>query len=581
MTLRWMMSFALAAGLLSGGSLTVQAQGTGKAVPAKAAEKPPPAAKKTGPAAPASVREATTVVDLRTLATLKEAEFNTHAATRLEGRASADVKPAAEFYLAQLTKLGWKPSVEPNSQMITDDYAQAALEKNGFALALSVMPGRMPGQVTVSVINLGNLDSRELPRVADAKSIYGGRASAMYVTPRKVADVAAETRKLLKAAGWAEYAQPFSRKAEIPDQEMFELRQRGVSMTAYISVAPAQKGQTAIQYSTRMLRQELPAPANAEALEFDDHRPYLRCQIPGEMQGAIDFFSKALPEIGYSEKRSANATGDGAFLVFRSPEKDVALAELKKLDGDKIDATVRELSRELEGVVSQRRDHDADLRRRCNLGDRAEALAMEVDLALLEDAVEDGHVLAQVFQWAVEVQSPCALNRRLVAGPNAELEPSALLVPDSAVLRSGEKNTVFVALGEGRFEPREVTLGPRADKDAYEVLDGLKEGERVVTSGQFMFDSESQLQEAVQKMLNPNAKPTAAPDHSVHPAPEKIVAGPSPELAVSNYVCPMPEHASIKYNHGGKCPICGMTLIPAPAEEAEATPATTPPQPKP
>ena len=164
---------------------------------------------------------------------------------------------------------------------------------------------------------------------------------------------------------------------------------------------------------------------------------------------------------------------------------------------------------------------------------------------------------------------------------HAELEPSALLVPDSAVLRSGEKNTVFVALGEGRFEPREVTLGPRADKDAYEVLDGLKEGERVVTSGQFMFDSESQLQEAVQKMLNPNAKPTAAPDHSVHPAPEKIVAGPSPELAVSNYVCPMPEHASIKYNHGGKCPICGMTLIPAPAEEAEATPATTPPQPKP
>ena len=341
MTLRWMMSFVLAAGLLSGGSLTVQAQGTGKAAPAKAADKPPPAAKKTGPAAPASVREATKVVDLRTLATLKEAEFNTRAATRLEGRASADVKPAAEFYLAQLTKLGWKPSAEPNSQMITDGYAQAVLEKNGFALALSVMPGAMPGKVTVSVINLGNFDSRELPRVADAKSIYGGRATAMSVTPRKVADVAAETRKLLKAAGWAEYAQPFSQKAEDPEREMFELRQRGVSMTAYISVAPAQNGQTAIQYSTRMLRQELPAPANAEALEFDDHRPYLRCQIPGEMQGAIDFFSKALPEIGYSEKRSTNATGDGAFLVFRSPEKDVAFAELKKLDGDKIDATVR------------------------------------------------------------------------------------------------------------------------------------------------------------------------------------------------------------------------------------------------
>ena len=47
--------------------------------------------------------------------------------------------------------------------------------------------------------------------------------------------------------------------------------------------------------------------------------------------------------------------------------------------------------------------------------------------------------------------------------------PSALLVPDSAVLRSGEKNTVFVALDDGHFEPREVTLGPRAENNAYEV----------------------------------------------------------------------------------------------------------------
>lgn len=336
-----MMSCALVAGQLCGGPGTVQAQGTSKPAPAKAAEKQPTAVKKPGPATPASVREATAVLDLRTLTTLKDAEFNTRAATRLEGRASADVKPAAEFYLAQLTKLGWKPSAEPNSQMITDGYAQAALEKNGFALALSMLPSGTPGQVTVSVINLGNIDSRELPRVADAKSIYGGRASAMYVTPRKVADVAAETRKVLKAAGWAEYAQPFAQKAEIPDQEMFELRQRGVSMTAYISVAPAQKGQTAIQYSTRMLSQELPAPANAEALEFDDHRPYLRCQIPGDIAAAAEFYAKAFPEIGYDEKRSSNVREADGFVLYRSPEQDVVFAQLKKLEDDKVEATVR------------------------------------------------------------------------------------------------------------------------------------------------------------------------------------------------------------------------------------------------
>ncbi len=83
----------------------------------------------------------------------------------------------------------------------------------------------------------------------------------------------------------------------------------------------------------------------------------------------------------------------------------------------------------------------------------------------------------------------------------AQLADSAVLVPDMAVLRSGERNTVFVALDGGFFEPREVTLGARSEGGVSQVLGGLKAGERVVTSGQFMLDSESQLREAIQKML--------------------------------------------------------------------------------
>ena len=82
----------------------------------------------------------------------------------------------------------------------------------------------------------------------------------------------------------------------------------------------------------------------------------------------------------------------------------------------------------------------------------------------------------------------------------SELEPSALVVPGMAILRSGEKNTVFVALDSGRFEPRAVALGLEAEDDMYQVISGLSEGERIVTSGQFMLDSESQLREAIQKM---------------------------------------------------------------------------------
>jgi Cu(I)/Ag(I) efflux system membrane fusion protein len=162
----------------------------------------------------------------------------------------------------------------------------------------------------------------------------------------------------------------------------------------------------------------------------------------------------------------------------------------------------------------------------------------------------------------------------------AELKPDALLVPDSAVLRSGEKNTVFVALDDGHFEPRDVLLGARADNDAYEVVSGLAEGERVVTSGQFMFDSESQLREAIQKMLNPVANATATPAQ-VASAPVQTTPAPASKTGPQEYVCPtefacpMPDHMSIRYNHDGKCPICGMTLIPASNANVSPPPKST------
>jgi RND family efflux transporter MFP subunit len=147
---------------------------------------------------------------------------------------------------------------------------------------------------------------------------------------------------------------------------------------------------------------------------------------------------------------------------------------------------------------------------------------------------------------------------------SAELAPSALLVPDMAVLRSGEKNTVFVALDGGRFEARTVVLGPRAGEDAYAVLSGLNEGERVVTSGQFMLDSESQLREAIQKMMQPGE---TAPAMTGTTNGHRVMTNAMPAMPENVvYICPMPEHVALQYEHPGKCPLCGMTLVPVTPE---------------
>ena len=81
-----------------------------------------------------------------------------------------------------------------------------------------------------------------------------------------------------------------------------------------------------------------------------------------------------------------------------------------------------------------------------------------------------------------------------------------IAVPVEAVIRSGERNLVVVSLGEGRFLSRDVTLGVESGDNYYQVLDGLEEGNIVVTSAQFLIDSESRLQEAVAKMLDPKEK---------------------------------------------------------------------------
>ena len=144
----------------------------------------------------------------------------------------------------------------------------------------------------------------------------------------------------------------------------------------------------------------------------------------------------------------------------------------------------------------------------------------------------------------------------------AELQDSAVLVPEAAVLRSGTKNTVFVALDGGKFEARDVTLGVEAENDLIQAISGLSAGERVVTSGQFLLDSESQLREAIDKMRGSTAtaKPEMAGAGFTNEIPAAVPARAEPETIV--YVCPMPEHVSIIYEHAGSCPICGMALVP-------------------
>ncbi len=82
----------------------------------------------------------------------------------------------------------------------------------------------------------------------------------------------------------------------------------------------------------------------------------------------------------------------------------------------------------------------------------------------------------------------------------SKISSDAILVPSEAVIRTGVRSIVITSLGGGKFLPREVKLGAEAE-GFVQVLSGLKEGDIAVVSGQFLIDSESNLREAINKML--------------------------------------------------------------------------------
>jgi Cu(I)/Ag(I) efflux system membrane fusion protein len=197
-----------------------------------------------------------------------------------------------------------------------------------------------------------------------------------------------------------------------------------------------------------------------------------------------------------------------------------------------------------------------------------------------------------------------ANNVRLVfANPDLALKPDmyakvrilvpsvkdALAVPSEAVLRSGTRDLVFATRGQGEFEPREVKLGVESEDGYFQIVSGLFDGERVVVSGQFLLDSESQTREAIAKMraaseapagepmpgMGPERETPPAPGREPSPgmtmptpkpgaagSPKKKEAG-KPKIDLDKlYACPMhPDFLTTDPN--SSCPDCGMKVVPA------------------
>ena len=114
----------------------------------------------------------------------------------------------------------------------------------------------------------------------------------------------------------------------------------------------------------------------------------------------------------------------------------------------------------------------------------------------------------------------------------SDTREKSVVVPSEAVVRSGGNPQIFVVREPGKFEPRTVRLGVESG-GRVEVLDGVSDGEEVVTSAQFLVDSESKLREATAKMMDAlkGEDIQAEADHSAQSGGRKNMDGNDSEMS--------------------------------------------------
>ncbi len=130
-----------------------------------------------------------------------------------------------------------------------------------------------------------------------------------------------------------------------------------------------------------------------------------------------------------------------------------------------------------------------------------------------------------------------------------------LVIPASAVFQTGTRQVVFLDHGNGNLEPRDVVLGPRSD-ESYVVLKGLKVHQQIVTSANFLIDSESQLQAAAGSFMPPSGTAGTPSESASSAAPQggiDFTTAPAPPQKGANTL-------RVKLTGPDKAPVVGASV---------------------
>ncbi len=179
-------------------------------------------------AAPTTALEAIKAIDLLALPRIKEKRMMESGPTYVYYSAEGTLASADAFYQAELGSKGWKelPAFSP----ATESYADRSFEKNGFVVRVSLSVGSSQGELGVMLANLGNVDVRKLPKMADADTgnIPSSPVNATHKTEKSIPEVADTLGKELLSQGWQPYADFHETPMDVPHYRSLRFRKEAV-----------------------------------------------------------------------------------------------------------------------------------------------------------------------------------------------------------------------------------------------------------------------------------------------------------------------------------------------------------------
>ncbi len=270
------------------------------------------------PREPATVAEATRLLDLRTLPLLEGAEVP-GGRTRVGSlgyHVKAELQEAFAFHFGQLKESGWREL--PDSRLDGQN-PLAFLTQKGFVVTLSAIeitwqPDKK-GFVMVSINNHGNVLSRTLPVPEGVEIQHVNDINATYVTTAPAKRTRKQCDRLLLDLGWEPYGSA---------RDMRNFKKNAILLSTDVSTHEAQPGKTFLSYRTELLSADLPMPTDYKDPRYHDSQKRVRFDCPDEDIAKVTaFYSAKLAGRDWKPTAEPTRIDDKTVVIYRNPAGDM------------------------------------------------------------------------------------------------------------------------------------------------------------------------------------------------------------------------------------------------------------------